>query len=118
MNTFIKNYIITFIDKDNKEQIMDSKCHFHKTLKDKPLYDSYENALKSLTKIKNYLKKERTINFHKEWYEISIQKKDKEDFLEFHEYCIENYLNIIHINKNDTLQIREVNIEININKKL
>ena len=98
MITSVKNYIITFIDKDGNEQIMDSKCYFDKTLDDKPLYVSLDNAKKALTRIKNYLKKEDVLNRFKHWHDVYCENKDNSEHALLYK---EIYLNTLHINDND-----------------
>ena len=119
MITSIKNYIITFIDKDCNEQVIDSNCYMNKTLESKPLYVSLENAKKTLTKIKNRLKSDDMLTRLKYWHDnalIAINCKEiSEAELLLNKSNINDYLNVLHINKNNTLQIREVSIEINTN---
>lgn len=115
MITSIKNYIITFIDKDGNEQVIDSNCYMNKTLADKPLYVSKENAKKSLTRIKNRLKSEELVRRLKYWHDESLKISDYSSMDIYDRLSISNYLNVLHINENDTLRIREVNIEINMN---
>lgn len=115
MTTSIKNYIITYIDKDGNEQVMDSKCYLNKTLEDKPLYVSLENAKKALTSIKNMCKKDSNIKRAKHWYDEALKLKGTNSFDYRCQNNIDYYLNLIHINENNTFQIREVIIEINTN---
>lgn len=117
MITSIKNYIITYIDKDGNEQVMDSKCYLDKTLEDKPLYVSLSNAKKALTSIKNTCKKDNFINRAKYWHDEALKVKDTKEFNYMCQKNIDYYLNLIHINENNTLLIREVIIEINSNIK-
>lgn len=112
MITSVKNYIITFIDKDGNEQVIDSKCYFDKTLEDKPLYVSLDNAKKALTRIKNTLKKADVLKRLKYWHDMYSKNEDN---TQYENFLKDRYLNTLHINANDTLRIREVQIEINLN---
>lgn len=113
MTTNIKNYIITYIDHVGEECIINSKFS-ECDLADKPLYTSLENAKKGVTSIRNYLKKDYVVSRNKYWYDDAL-KLNKED--EYSKKLIKCYLDNIHINENNTLMIREVDIKINTDLK-
>ena len=103
----IKNYIITYISYSGEEKIIDSKGYLNKNLEDKPLYNSLKNARKSLTKIRNILRKPETISRMKYWYDRSLEENNNSTH---NQMMIDDYLDLIYINENNTLKIREVDI--------
>lgn len=108
----IKNYVLTYIDSNNKEVIINSKG-YEADLESKPFYVSMDNARKNKTKLQNLLKQDQFINRLKHWHDDSLSTN--EGFrTNFQTQSIKAYKDLLKINENG-LNIKEVTISVELN---